>query len=173
MIKKVLAVAALALALGGCETARQDRVAGGALIGGGTGALIGGLASNSVGGAVAGGLIGVTLTKMLSGMVSGFVPGSGAPLMKAIVSAVSAWGVGKVISGIDPNFGAAAAFGGYMQAGSDALNAFAPQLGSQFGLRGLGAFMPSRFVVPENPIQRGIPAPAPQSGIGSFLARRF
>ncbi len=58
MIKKVLAVAALALALGGCETARQDRVAGGALIGGGTGALIGGLASNSVGGAVAGGLIG-------------------------------------------------------------------------------------------------------------------
>lgn len=124
---------------------------------------------------VAGGLIGVTLTKMVSGMVSGFVPGSGAPLMKAIVSAVSAWGVGKIISGVDPNFGAAAAFGGYMQAGSDALNAFAPSLGSQFGLRGLGAFVPSSFTVPENPIMRGmaIPAPAPQSGIGSFLARRF
>jgi hypothetical protein len=48
----------MALALAGCETARQDRVLGGALIGGGTGALIGGLASRSAGGAVAGGLIG-------------------------------------------------------------------------------------------------------------------
>jgi len=57
-MKKVLVVAALALTLAGCETARQDRVAGGALIGGGTGALIGGLASRSAGGAVAGGLIG-------------------------------------------------------------------------------------------------------------------
>lgn len=57
-MKKVLIVAAMALTLAGCETARQDRVAGGALIGGGTGALIGGLASRSAGGAVAGGLIG-------------------------------------------------------------------------------------------------------------------
>lgn len=57
-MKKILAVAALALTLAGCETARQDRVAGGALIGGGTGALIGGLATRSAGGAVAGGLIG-------------------------------------------------------------------------------------------------------------------
>ena len=57
-MKKILAVAALALTLAGCETARQDRVAGGALIGGGTGALIGGLATHSAGGAVAGGVIG-------------------------------------------------------------------------------------------------------------------
>lgn len=57
-MKKVLVVLALALTLAGCETARQDRVAGGALIGGGTGALIGGLATRSAGGAVAGGVIG-------------------------------------------------------------------------------------------------------------------
>lgn len=57
-MRKIFVVAALALTLAGCETARQDRVAGGALIGGGSGALIGGLATNSVGGAVAGGLIG-------------------------------------------------------------------------------------------------------------------
>ena len=43
MLKKVLVVSVMALALAGCETARQDRVAGGALIGGGTGALVGGL----------------------------------------------------------------------------------------------------------------------------------
>lgn len=55
---KILAVAAIALTLAGCETARQDRQLGGALIGGGSGALIGGLATRSAGGAVAGGLIG-------------------------------------------------------------------------------------------------------------------
>ncbi len=48
----------MALALAGYETARQDRVLGGALIGGGTDALIGGLVSRSAGGAIAAGLIG-------------------------------------------------------------------------------------------------------------------
>ena len=46
-MRKILAlavVATLGLGLAGCETARQDRVAGGALIGAGTGAQIGGLA---------------------------------------------------------------------------------------------------------------------------------
>ena len=57
-MKKIILVAVMGLTLAGCETARQDRQAGGALIGGGTGVLIGGLATNSVGGAVAGGLIG-------------------------------------------------------------------------------------------------------------------
>ena len=55
---KILVVMMLALTLAGCETARQDRVLGGALIGGGTGALIGGLAGGSGSAAVAGGLIG-------------------------------------------------------------------------------------------------------------------
>ncbi len=55
---KLFAVAVMALTLAGCETARQDRTAGGALIGGGAGALVGGLATNSVGGALAGGVIG-------------------------------------------------------------------------------------------------------------------
>lgn len=55
---KIFAVAVMALTLAGCETARQDRQLGGALIGGGTGALIGGLAGRSTGAAVAGGLIG-------------------------------------------------------------------------------------------------------------------
>ena len=53
-MRKILAlavVATLGLGLAGCETARQDRVAGGALIGAGTGALIGGLAGRSTGAA--------------------------------------------------------------------------------------------------------------------------
>jgi osmotically inducible lipoprotein OsmB len=53
-----LAVVALALLLSGCETARQDRQLGGALIGGAAGGLIGGAASNSVGGALVGGVVG-------------------------------------------------------------------------------------------------------------------
>jgi hypothetical protein len=57
-MRKIMIVAAMALTLGGCETARQDRMMGGALIGAGTGALVGGLAGRSVGGAVAGGVIG-------------------------------------------------------------------------------------------------------------------
>jgi hypothetical protein len=65
MYKLAIAVG-MALALAGCQTARQDRAAGGALIGGGTGALIGGLASNSVGGAVAGGVIGAAAGALIA-----------------------------------------------------------------------------------------------------------
>jgi hypothetical protein len=54
----LISLAASTLALAGCQTARQDRQASGALVGGGTGALIGGLASHSVGGALVGGAIG-------------------------------------------------------------------------------------------------------------------
>lgn len=57
-MRKIFIVAAVTLTLAGCETARQDRQLGGAVIGGGAGALIGGLATNSAGGAVAGGLVG-------------------------------------------------------------------------------------------------------------------
>ncbi len=65
-MRKVLIVAAMALTLAGCETARQDRMAGGALIGAGGGALIGGLASRSAGGALAGGLIGAAAGALIA-----------------------------------------------------------------------------------------------------------
>ena len=65
-MQKILAVTALALMLAGCATARQERMAGGALIGGGTGALIGGLATHSTGGAVVGGLIGATVGALIA-----------------------------------------------------------------------------------------------------------
>jgi hypothetical protein len=57
-MRKTLVVVAMALALAGCANGRDDRVLGGALIGGGTGALIGSLAGHTAGAAVAGGLIG-------------------------------------------------------------------------------------------------------------------
>jgi hypothetical protein len=59
-MKKMLAVAAVALTVGGLTACNSpgDRAAGGALIGGAAGAVIGGAATGRVGGAVAGGIIG-------------------------------------------------------------------------------------------------------------------
>ncbi len=57
-MRKAMIVAAMALTLAGCQTAREERMLGGALIGGAAGATIGGIAGRSAGSAVAGGLIG-------------------------------------------------------------------------------------------------------------------
>jgi len=57
-MRKVLLLSIVAIGLAGCGATREDRTVSGGLIGAGTGAAIGGLATNSVGGAVAGGLIG-------------------------------------------------------------------------------------------------------------------
>jgi MFS family permease len=56
-MKKVLIAGACGLALMAC-TAREQRVGGGALLGGAAGAAIGGLATGRAGGALAGGIIG-------------------------------------------------------------------------------------------------------------------
>jgi len=57
-MRTTLVAVVMALTLAGCANSRQDRIAGGALIGGGSGALIGGLAGGTAGAALAGGLIG-------------------------------------------------------------------------------------------------------------------
>lgn len=57
-MKIVVALSLAAIALGGCSTARDTRMAQGALIGGTGGAIIGGVASGSAGGAVVGGIAG-------------------------------------------------------------------------------------------------------------------
>ncbi len=58
-IVSLVAAGLLALSLGACNTSNpRDRTIGGALIGGGAGAVIGGVASGSAGGALAGGAIG-------------------------------------------------------------------------------------------------------------------
>jgi osmotically inducible lipoprotein OsmB len=53
----IAAIAALALTLGACS-AREERVAGGALLGGAAGGLIGGALTGRGGGALAGAVIG-------------------------------------------------------------------------------------------------------------------
>lgn len=56
-IMSISAIAAIALTLGAC-TAREERVAGGALIGAAAGGLIGAAATGRGGGALAGAVIG-------------------------------------------------------------------------------------------------------------------
>jgi len=52
---KIIAISAVALSLGACTTTEQ-RTAGGALIGGGTGAIIGGIAGGGTGAAIGAGV---------------------------------------------------------------------------------------------------------------------
>lgn len=72
MKQAFLAAGALAsaLALSACNTPQQQNAAGGAVLGGATGALIGGLATGRAGGALAGGALGAA---------TGAIIGSAAP----------------------------------------------------------------------------------------------
>ncbi|MDB5651650.1 MAG: hypothetical protein JWL62_3170 [Hyphomicrobiales bacterium] len=57
-MKKILLVSALALTLGACSSARDNRMLTGAAIGGAAGAVVGGVATGTGGGALIGGAIG-------------------------------------------------------------------------------------------------------------------
>lgn len=57
-MKSILIVSALALSLGACATQRENRMLGGAALGGAAGALVGAAATGTGGGALVGGAIG-------------------------------------------------------------------------------------------------------------------
>ncbi len=57
-MKKILIISIMALSLTACGNRRDDRILGGAAIGGAAGALVGGVASGTAGGALVGGAIG-------------------------------------------------------------------------------------------------------------------
>ena len=105
---------------------------------------------------VGGGLAGVWATKIASSylapMVSSF--GSAGGFMPILVSGVSAWLLGFAVGKVDKEIGEAVMFGGFMQTGSIALNAFIPSIGGQISL---GDLMNGSYVVPQNPIMAGNP----------------
>ena len=77
--------------------------------------------------------------------------------LDALASALAvAWAAGKFVG---PQFGDGALFGGLIQAGSVALNAFLPSVYSSLGI-GLGDLLPGSFAVPQNPIRAGMARPA-------------
>jgi hypothetical protein len=102
---------------------------------------------------VLGGLIGVTAAKLIPGLLPASLLGS--PIMRIVISGASAWAAGMVATKVSGPFGNAVLFGGLMQTGSLALNAFIPSIGGQIGLRGLGDIVPGYFPVPQNPIYPG------------------
>lgn len=65
-MNKLLVVSVVALSVGGCGL--SDRETNGALLGGGAGAVVGGIASHSVGGALVGGAVGAVAGVAIAGL---------------------------------------------------------------------------------------------------------
>jgi hypothetical protein len=117
------------------------------------------------------GLVGVAAAKFLPTVLPAQFVSSN--LMRTIATGVSAWIAGFVAGkvGLGKEVGDAVMFGGFMQTGSVALNAFLPSIGRQIGL---GELMPGQFPVPQNPLRIPAPAVPAQARINmSGLARSF
>lgn len=102
---------------------------------------------------VGGGLVGVAVNRMVLPMLPATVTGNNiAATAAAVAIAAAEW---WAFSFLDKEFGAAAGFGGLMNAGSQALNAFIPSVGSvvalRGGRRGVADLVPGGFTIPENP----------------------
>ena len=105
---------------------------------------------------IGGGLVGVTATKLVASYASSALSstlssiGSGG-FVSVVVSGVSAFIAGWAAGKVNKEFGDAVLFGGLMQTGSVAINAFLPSsISGQFSL---GDLVNGNFVVPQNPIR--------------------
>jgi hypothetical protein len=120
---------------------------------------------------VGGGLVGVTAVKMAIPMVPAQFRSN--PIMQVLASGALAWGAGWLAGKVDKTFGEAVLFGGLMQTGSFALNAFVPQVGRTLALSGMGDLVRTTgFAVPSNPVRPFIQAPPPRIN-ASGLARAY
>ncbi len=135
------------------------------------------LFGSSVGGAamaqsVLGGLVGVAAAKFLPAAIP--IRIGGGNIVRVLVSGVAAvvagWAAGKFIG---RTFGDAVLFGGLMQTGSVALNAFLPAL-SPLALSGMGDLVPTDgFVVPQNPVLAPSAVPVNSRVTTDGLTRSF
>jgi hypothetical protein len=97
--------------------------------------------------AAVGVLVGVAATRaIMAALPANITSSSMYSVLAAGAIAVGIWWIGSMVS---PEFGAAAGLGGIAEAGSIALNAFLPSVGSTLAL---GDFVPARYAVPQNPI---------------------
>lgn len=128
---------------------------------------------------IAGGLVGMAATKFLPTLVPVGITGS-SNIVRVVLSAAAAYVASMIagkVPGVDKQTANAVFFGGLIQTGSVALNAFLPSIGKQFGLAGMGELTPGNFLVPQNPLRRVIaPATAGRvnmSGIDRAFGRAF
>jgi hypothetical protein len=132
--------------------------------------------------AVGGGLLGVAGTKYIVGYLKGTGLASmlSTPIGLAVADVVVAGGLGYLIKRFAPGsakgLGDAAMFGGMMVAGSDLISGYAS--GTPFGSlalsgmrgRGVGVLHPGNFVVPQNPVYPGLPAPMPMAPVAPGMS---
>lgn len=117
---------------------------------------------------VAAGLVGVYITKTIPALLPASLTSS--PIMKVIASAATAWlagyGAEKMLG---RDLGSAVMFGGFMQAGSVALNTFVPSIGSVIGLSGLRGLTPSNDILLPYNMFSGMSAKYAAGGRGSIV----
>ena len=124
---------------------------------------------------VGGGLVGVAAAKFIPTLL----PANRLTdnnIGRVVVTGASAFAAGWLAGRVSPAFGGAVLFGGLMQTGSVALNAFLPGFSIGGVPFGLGELMPGQFSVPQNPLRLPPPAPAPPTNarIGvNGLARAY
>ncbi len=124
--------------------------------------------------AVVAGLAGVAAAKFLPTLVPANLIQSN--LMRTLATGASAF-VAQMLAKMatkDPTIADAVLFGGLMQTGSTALNAFLPSLARQLGLNGLGDIVDANWSIPENPLKAlpVVPAANARAGV-SGLDRAF
>jgi hypothetical protein len=114
--------------------------------------------------AVVAGLAGVAAAKFLPTLVpGGLIQGN---IMRTVATGASAF-VAQMLAKMltkDPSIADAVLFGGLMQTGSTALNAFLPSLAASLGLSGI---MDANWTIPENPL-RSMPAPMPAAKLAGL-----
>ena len=111
--------------------------------------------------AVVAGLAGVAAAKFIPTLIPAqFVQGNLIRTVATGASAFIAQWVAKIVVK-DATISDAVLFGGLMQTGSTALNAFLPGIARQLGLSGLGTFVDGNFTIPENYLKRAPIMPAP------------
>jgi hypothetical protein len=112
--------------------------------------------------AVAAGIVGVAAAKLLPTFVPTSITGSGGSVVKIALAGASAFVASFVAkkAGAGDTIASAVLFGGLMQTGSLAINAFLPA--SVSSRLALGELMPGSFPVPQNPVRAGIAAPVAQ-----------
>jgi hypothetical protein len=118
-----------------------------------------------MGKAVVAGLAGVAAAKFIPTLIPGqFIQGN---LMRTVATGAAAFVAQMIAKAVvkDPVVTDAVLFGGLMQTGSTALNAFLPGLAAQLGLSGI---MDAHWSIPENPL-RSIPA-APSGDARASMA---
>ena len=116
---------------------------------------------NQMAQAVLGGLLGVAAAKFIPSVIP--INLGGGNVVRTLISGISAfvagWAGQKFVG---KPFGDAVLFGGLMQAGSVALNAFLPMIGERIALSGMGELVNTAgFVVPSNPVMAPAMAPVP------------